>query len=159
MTTGSSTVRFPSFCDEPGTFSFFPRLKRGWPSMKKKRLGVINSTVSEPLQQAVVSSCLFFFIPHPKHIFMLRPVSVWSLQIPPQGWDNKRGNVPAQPDMPVLSNVITGGLRMAKNLSKAGRKRIPMTPKMGNKNFYKGVGATKEGHISSRGQVSFPYIC
>lgn len=53
--------------------------------------------------------------------------------------------------MPVLSNVITGGLRMAKNLSKAGRKRIPMTSKMGNKNFYKGKGATKEGRVNSKG--------
>lgn len=39
---------------------------------------------------------------------------------------------------------------MAKNLSNAGRKRIPMTSKMGNKNFYKGKGGTKEGHLNSK---------
>lgn len=53
--------------------------------------------------------------------------------------------------MPLKGNIIGGGLRMAKNLSKAARKRIPMTSKMGNKNFYKGKGATKEGHLNSKG--------
>lgn len=43
---------------------------------------------------------------------------------------------------------------MAKNLSNAGRKRIPMTSKMGNKNFYKGKGATKEGRLNSKGIVA-----
>lgn len=55
--------------------------------------------------------------------------------------------------MPVLGNISRGGLRMAKNLSNAARKRIPMTSKMGNKNFYKGKGGTKEGHLNSKGIV------
>lgn len=41
---------------------------------------------------------------------------------------------------------------MSKYISKSARKRIPMTSKMGNKNFYKGKGATKEGKINSRGK-------
>lgn len=40
---------------------------------------------------------------------------------------------------------------MSKFISKSARKRIPMTSKMGNKNFYKGKGSTKEGHLTSRG--------
>lgn len=57
--------------------------------------------------------------------------------------------------MPVLGNIVTGGLRMSKFISKSARKRIPMTPKMGNKNFYKGTGSTKEGHLTSRGMHVF----
>ncbi|CAN0525412.1 unnamed protein product, partial [Ectocarpus sp. 8 AP-2014] len=53
--------------------------------------------------------------------------------------------------MPLIGNIVTGGLRMSKYISKSARKRIPMTSKMGNKNFYKGKGATKEGTINSRG--------
>ncbi|CAM9608196.1 unnamed protein product [Ectocarpus sp. 13 AM-2016] len=52
--------------------------------------------------------------------------------------------------MPLIGNIVTGGLRMSKYISKSARKRIPMTSKMGNKNFYKGKGATKEGTINSR---------
>ncbi|CAN0373580.1 unnamed protein product, partial [Hapterophycus canaliculatus] len=52
--------------------------------------------------------------------------------------------------MPLLGNIATA-LRMSKFISKSARKRIPMTSKMGNKNFYKGKGSTKEGKISSRG--------
>lgn len=59
-------------------------------------------------------------------------------------------------DMPLLGNIVTGGLRMSKFISKSARKRIPMTPKMGNKNFYKGTGSTKEGHLTSRGVI---YVC
>lgn len=53
--------------------------------------------------------------------------------------------------MPLLGNIVTGGLRMSKYISKSARKRIPMTSKMGNKNFYKGKGSTKEGKINSKG--------
>ncbi|CAM9958708.1 unnamed protein product [Pylaiella littoralis] len=54
--------------------------------------------------------------------------------------------------MPLLGNIVTGGLRMSKYISKSARKRIPMTSKMGNKNFYKGKGSTKEGKLNSRGR-------
>lgn len=53
--------------------------------------------------------------------------------------------------MPLLGNIVTGGLRMSKYISKSARKRIPMTSKMGNKNFYKGKGGTKEGRLNSKG--------
>ncbi|CAM9755676.1 unnamed protein product [Ascophyllum nodosum] len=54
--------------------------------------------------------------------------------------------------MPLLGNIVTGGLRMSKYISKSARKRIPMTSKMGNKNFYKGKGSTKEGQLNSKGR-------
>eukprot|EP00752_Nemacystus_decipiens_P009729 g8689.t1 len=54
--------------------------------------------------------------------------------------------------MPLLGNIVTGGLRMSKYISKSARKRIPMTSKMGNKNFYKGKGSTKEGRLNSKGR-------
>lgn len=57
--------------------------------------------------------------------------------------------------MPLLGNIVTGGLRMSKYISKSARKRIPMTSKMGNKNFYKGKGSTKEGKLNSKGM----YVC
>lgn len=41
---------------------------------------------------------------------------------------------------------------MSKYISKSARKRIPMTSKMGNKNYYKGKGATKEGTLNSKGR-------
>ncbi|CAM9743243.1 unnamed protein product [Choristocarpus tenellus] len=54
--------------------------------------------------------------------------------------------------MPLLGDIARGGLRMSKYISKAARKRIPMTSKMGNKNYYKGKGARKEGWLNSRGR-------
>eukprot|EP00752_Nemacystus_decipiens_P009730 g8689.t2 len=55
--------------------------------------------------------------------------------------------------MPLLGNIVTGGLRMSKYISKSARKRIPMTSKMGNKNFYKGKGSTKEGRLNSKAEA------
>ena len=57
--------------------------------------------------------------------------------------------------MPLLDNIVTGGVRMAKYISKSARKRIPMTSKMGNKNYYKGKGGTKEGTLNSKGAPAF----
>mmetsp|Transcript_15416 Transcript_15416/g.15602 ORF Transcript_15416/g.15602 Transcript_15416/m.15602 type:complete len:154 (-) Transcript_15416:277-738(-) len=44
---------------------------------------------------------------------------------------------------------------MSKFLSKAARKRIPLTTKHARKGFYKGKGATKEGTITSKGKFLF----
>jgi hypothetical protein len=41
---------------------------------------------------------------------------------------------------------------MSKYLSKAGTKRLPLTSKRARKGYYKGNGATKEGHITSKGR-------
>ena len=60
--------------------------------------------------------------------------------------------------MPLLDNIVTGGVRMSKYISKSARKRIPMTSKMGNKNYYKGKGATKEGTLNSKGAPAC-YLC
>ena len=60
--------------------------------------------------------------------------------------------------MPLLDNIVTGGVRMSKYISKSARKRIPMTSKMGNKNYYKGKGATKEGTLNSKGAPASPCV-
>jgi Mitochondrial ribosomal protein L27 len=39
---------------------------------------------------------------------------------------------------------------MSKYLSKAATKRLPLTSKRARKGYYKGKGATKEGHITSK---------
>ena len=41
---------------------------------------------------------------------------------------------------------------MSKYLSKSAGKRLPLTSKRGNKNYYKGKGATKEGRLTSKGR-------
>jgi len=41
---------------------------------------------------------------------------------------------------------------MSKYLSKAGKKRIPLTTKRAGKGFYKGKGGTKEGRLTSKGK-------
>jgi large subunit ribosomal protein L41 len=41
---------------------------------------------------------------------------------------------------------------MSKYLSKAATKRLPLTSKRARKGYYKGNGATKEGHITSKGR-------
>lgn len=41
---------------------------------------------------------------------------------------------------------------MSKYLSKQRRKRLPLTTKRANKNFYKGKGGTKEGFHTSKGK-------
>ena len=41
---------------------------------------------------------------------------------------------------------------MSKFLGKAATKRLPLTSKRARKGFYKGNGATKEGHINSKGR-------
>ncbi|CAN0112552.1 unnamed protein product, partial [Discosporangium mesarthrocarpum] len=54
--------------------------------------------------------------------------------------------------MPLLGDIARGGLRMSKYISIAARKRLPLTSKKGNKNYYKGKGARKEGHLNSKGR-------
>lgn len=70
-----------------------------------------------------------------------------------------RGAVRRGGEMPLLGNIVTGGLRMSKYISKSARKRIPMTSKMGNKNFYKGKGGTKEGKLNSKGESAPQQVC
>ncbi len=41
---------------------------------------------------------------------------------------------------------------MSKFLSKAAKKRVPLTSKRARKGFYKGNRATKEGHVNSKGR-------
>lgn len=41
---------------------------------------------------------------------------------------------------------------MSKYLSKSATKRLPLTTKRVRKGFYKGKGATKEGHLTSKGK-------
>ena len=41
---------------------------------------------------------------------------------------------------------------MSKYLSRAAKKRIPLTTKRAHKGFYKGKGGTKEGRLTSKGK-------
>jgi Mitochondrial ribosomal protein L27 len=41
---------------------------------------------------------------------------------------------------------------MSKYLSKAAKKRLPLTTKQARKGFYKGKGGTKEGRLTSKGR-------
>ncbi len=41
---------------------------------------------------------------------------------------------------------------LSKCISKAGRKRIPLHRKHGDKNWYKGTGSAKTGHLNSLGR-------
>ena len=48
----------------------------------------------------------------------------------------------------------------SKYISKARAKRLPLTTKRARKGFYKGKGARKEGHITSKGKfVKDPRRC
>jgi len=53
----------------------------------------------------------------------------------------------------LFSSVYTTATReMSKYMSKAAKKRMPLTTKRVRKGFYKGNGATKEGRITSKGK-------
>mmetsp|Transcript_34031 Transcript_34031/g.44956 ORF Transcript_34031/g.44956 Transcript_34031/m.44956 type:complete len:117 (-) Transcript_34031:331-681(-) len=63
--------------------------------------------------------------------------------------------------VPKVSSVPTGGVVgikgwgvrwMSKYLSKAARKRIPMSAKWGNKDYYKGNRCRKFGKVNSKGR-------
>ena len=49
--------------------------------------------------------------------------------------------------------AVEGARRsMSKYLSKSARKRLPLTTKRAKKGYYKGNGATKEGHFGKGGK-------
>jgi hypothetical protein len=55
--------------------------------------------------------------------------------------------------MPVIAGARAAlPLRLSKYLSKAAKKRIPLHRKHGDKNYYKGTGSAKTGHLNSKGR-------
>lgn len=53
--------------------------------------------------------------------------------------------------MPLLSGISTGYQRLSKYLSKAARKRLPLSPKRAGKGFYKGNKCASTGRVDSIG--------
>ncbi len=51
--------------------------------------------------------------------------------------------------MPAFSSTT---ICLSKYISRAGRKRIPLHRKHGDKNWYKGTGSAKTGHLNSLGR-------
>jgi len=52
-----------------------------------------------------------------------------------------------------LNSIVSMQTRsMSKYISKSATKRLAITTKRAGKGFYKGKGATKEGHLNSKGQ-------
>ena len=51
-----------------------------------------------------------------------------------------------------VSIQLTSYRFMSKYLSKAAKKRIPLTTKVARKGFYKGNRSTKEGRLTSKGR-------
>lgn len=47
--------------------------------------------------------------------------------------------------------LLTQRASLSKYISKSRRKRIPLSTKHAGKGYYKGKGARKEGHITSKG--------
>jgi len=54
--------------------------------------------------------------------------------------------------MPLLGSISMGALRMSKYISKAARKRLPLTTKHARKGFYKGNKCASTGTINSKGE-------
>ncbi|EWM30388.1 mitochondrial ribosomal protein l27 [Nannochloropsis gaditana] len=54
--------------------------------------------------------------------------------------------------MPLLAGINTGFQRLSKYLSKAARKRLPLSPKRTGKGFYKGNKCASTGRINSIGR-------
>lgn len=59
-----------------------------------------------------------------------------------------------QPTMPLLSGISTGYQRLSKYISKAARKRLPLSPKRAGKGFYKGNKCASTGRVDSTGTSS-----
>ncbi|GAB5030090.1 mitochondrial ribosomal protein l27 [Nannochloropsis oceanica] len=54
--------------------------------------------------------------------------------------------------MPLLAGISTGFQRLSKYLSKAARKRLPLSPKRAGKGFYKGNKCASTGRVNSIGR-------
>lgn len=53
--------------------------------------------------------------------------------------------------MPLLSGISSGYQRLSKYITKAARKRLPLSPKRAGKGFYKGNNCASTGRINSLG--------
>ncbi len=53
------------------------------------------------------------------------------------------------------ANLLTQTASFSKYISKSRTKRLPLTTKKAGKGFYKGNGARKEGHISSKARFTY----
>ena len=53
--------------------------------------------------------------------------------------------------MPLLAGISTGFQRLSKYLSKAAKKRLPLSPKRAGKGFYKGNNCASTGRVNSIG--------
>jgi len=53
--------------------------------------------------------------------------------------------------MPLLAGISTGFQRLSKYLSKAAKKRLPLSPKRAGKGFYKGNNCASTGRVNSVG--------
>lgn len=54
--------------------------------------------------------------------------------------------------MPLLAGISSGYQRLSKYLSKAARKRLPLSPKHARKGFYKGNNCAPTGYLDSKGE-------
>ncbi len=53
--------------------------------------------------------------------------------------------------MPLLAGISSGYQRLSKYLSKAAKKRLPLSPKRAGKGFYKGNNCAPTGRVDSIG--------